>query len=478
MASGSYGGTARIWNLDTGKLVAGPFQSDDTTGVGAVRFSQDSKKLAVKSNIAKWLEVWDVETQKLDVSLRVGKDAAVDWLVSYAPVFWTAKDKTVVAVLDFNGDNDSSPCHKTVCEFDALTLKTVGAPFEGHTGNIYGLALSFDCALLASACSSTVKLWAFESRQLLASFDVQFAYSLLLSPNSLQLAYSTGLDTNIYICDIPPKIIATIWPNTSEPKNLNILNSNATRRAVPRKPVISPVTAPWPQRPPTTQRRDFFHYLRIVLPSRTNARGNDQHRDPLDFPATSPLPHKYSHSAQEATKTHSRMNPYENSQPPITQSSTTFKARLRDLRTGHALSPIVGTPLAQGKERNAAADAPPKNNKDWIPYEDHVPSRPPSPNPDSQPRHHHPQCKSTPESMGVAGHAAASKLVSQASSNTDIRLSTTLLSDGPIEIDNRHPLVAARNEDRSCLTQTFIHICTLQVMAHSLLQGAGLLLSN
>lgn len=73
LASGSMDCTARIWELDTGKLLAGPFKGDNiVTGVGAVRFSRDSKKLAVKSRVATWLEVWDVETQKLDV--RVGKD--------------------------------------------------------------------------------------------------------------------------------------------------------------------------------------------------------------------------------------------------------------------------------------------------------------------------------------------------------------------------------------------------------------------
>jgi WD40 repeat protein len=45
LASGSADQTARIWNLDTRKLVAGPFKSEDM--VGAVRFSPDSKKLAV-----------------------------------------------------------------------------------------------------------------------------------------------------------------------------------------------------------------------------------------------------------------------------------------------------------------------------------------------------------------------------------------------------------------------------------------------
>jgi WD40 repeat protein len=46
LASGSDDRTARIWNLETGKLVARPFESVDW--VGSVRFSTDSKKLAVE----------------------------------------------------------------------------------------------------------------------------------------------------------------------------------------------------------------------------------------------------------------------------------------------------------------------------------------------------------------------------------------------------------------------------------------------
>jgi WD40 repeat protein len=47
LASGSEDRTARIWNLTTGKLVAGPF-GESEHGVSAVRFSPNSTKLAVK----------------------------------------------------------------------------------------------------------------------------------------------------------------------------------------------------------------------------------------------------------------------------------------------------------------------------------------------------------------------------------------------------------------------------------------------
>ncbi|KIK31549.1 hypothetical protein CY34DRAFT_103143, partial [Suillus luteus UH-Slu-Lm8-n1] len=60
LASGADDFTARMWNLNTGKLVAGPFKS--ISMVGAVRFSTDSKKLALKSDVGKCVEVWDIES--------------------------------------------------------------------------------------------------------------------------------------------------------------------------------------------------------------------------------------------------------------------------------------------------------------------------------------------------------------------------------------------------------------------------------
>jgi WD40 repeat protein len=101
---------------------------------------------------------------------------------------------------------------KTIYKFDAVTLETVGAPFEGHTKRIWGLALSVDDALLASCGNDIIKLWAFGSGQLLASFDVLNSFRLIFSPDSRQLVYTVYTEDDhsdkICICDTPPNILA------------------------------------------------------------------------------------------------------------------------------------------------------------------------------------------------------------------------------------------------------------------------------
>jgi WD40 repeat protein len=194
-----------IWDIDTGKLVAGPFKNSSHSSERAVRFSQDSRKLAVKSA---HLEVWDVQSQKLDVS--IGKPVNGFRLVTPAPVFWTNKDKSIVAALFLD---TAGTMASTIYEFNSLTLEIIGAPFEGHIGDVTALTLSLDCTLLASASfDNTIKLWTFESRHLLASFDIQNPTVLILSPDSRQLAYTTSAkdDHKIYICSIPSDIPATI----------------------------------------------------------------------------------------------------------------------------------------------------------------------------------------------------------------------------------------------------------------------------
>jgi WD40 repeat protein len=148
------------------------------------------------------LEVWDIQSQKLDA--RVG--GYCDASGTYSAIFWTNNNKNIIAAFRFTKDAPA----KTIYEFDASTLKTVGTPFQGHTDCVTGLALSFHGALLASASDdNTIKLWDCESRQILASFDVQSPRILVLSPNSRQLAYVTDIEGDkIFICNTPPDVLA------------------------------------------------------------------------------------------------------------------------------------------------------------------------------------------------------------------------------------------------------------------------------
>ncbi|KAG1879638.1 quinon protein alcohol dehydrogenase-like superfamily [Suillus tomentosus] len=295
LAGDSYNSGILIWSLYTGKLVAGPFRSSGKF-VDALRLSQDSRKLLASSesfkdlgskdsNVKQYLEVWDVQSQKLAVTTERSSTRGLGFLC--IPVLWTTKDKFVTP---FTSDNDICMYMHTIHEFDASTLKTVGDSFQGHTDLIRSLALSFDCLLLASASDdNTIKLWSFESRQLLASFDVQKPYSFILSPDSHQLAYTTPDEPRIYVCDIPANILASIGLAKETSAHLTkLLDSDATRHPVRRKPAIT-VIPPVPRPLAVTiepRQPVFFGFLRKLLsPSRTDTirptRTNEP-RNPLD----------------------------------------------------------------------------------------------------------------------------------------------------------------------------------------------------
>ncbi|KAJ8596238.1 hypothetical protein M405DRAFT_805806 [Rhizopogon salebrosus TDB-379] len=120
-----------------------------------------------------------------------------------------------------------------------------------------------------------------------------------------------------------------------------------------------------------------------VLPVR-----NDEPCDPLDVPATSSQHHNLSHSTQGMSEVHPGMIPGENSRPvlalPITQS---FRPRSRislsnwwPLHASHTPASVVDVPLAQGKLRHAAADAPKANDDEYVRDEDFDPTCLPNPN--------------------------------------------------------------------------------------------------
>ncbi|OAX33623.1 WD40 repeat-like protein [Rhizopogon vinicolor AM-OR11-026] len=326
LASGSEDQT-QIWSLDTGKLVAGLFENAYV--VGAIRFSPDSKKLLVNSKGRCRLGVYDIQTQKWD---RRVKGAGGGGTVTYAPVLWTNKGTRILAVFNFSDSDDSSS--STFYEFDASTLETVGAPFKGHTDNINGLAHSSDGALIASTSfDNTIRLWAFESRQLLTSFHVSNPNIVVFSTDVQQLACTTydHDDNNIYICNVPPNILASIGLATKgHPKTgatlQDLLDPDAPSRprrrhnsATPRFISCAPnQPIPLPTRDP--QQHIFLRHLRKFLRSSSPTEVvppvlNEHLRDPLDIPATSRL-HPIHSPSEATTQGHSRVGPREN-HPPL-----------------------------------------------------------------------------------------------------------------------------------------------------------------
>ncbi|KAG2070937.1 YVTN repeat-like/Quino protein amine dehydrogenase [Suillus decipiens] len=361
--------TVRIWNLNTGEIVAGPFNLDDhNVGHISLRFSEDSRKLAVMSYWKPYvLQVWDVQTQKLVVQKSTPDILPMHLTV---PVFWTTKDKSIVTAFTFTRYFPT-----TIYEFDASTLKTVGAPFKGDTDFITNLALSHDSVLLASSSFDAIKLWAFQSRQLLASFDVTFQIlSLVLSPDSRQLAYTNWDNTNIYICNIPANVLASIGLAEEPQPSFDVIP-----RPVHCKPVIVPIVSSIPRPLPTRDPRTFKQFLRNLLSSRMDTVRTGVPRDPLDFPATSPLPRPLINPNGNSRSTPAPLT----TQSPFTSHSHRLSMRW-PFRTRQALPAIdvVDVPLAPAKLRYAAAGAPSNDDDSLIRDEDYVP--PPSHNPGSR----------------------------------------------------------------------------------------------
>ncbi|KAG2741413.1 hypothetical protein P692DRAFT_20906686, partial [Suillus brevipes Sb2] len=211
-----------------------------------------------------------------------------------------------------------------------------------HTDDVSGFALSFDATLLASSsCDETIKLWAFESRQLLASFDVQNPSNLILSPDSRKLAYTTYTEDwhhSICICDTPPDILAQARSIARKNRALSdLLNSDATHRptAGRRRPPIHAIHMAL-RPPPTIDSRQpmFLRLSKLLRFSHTNPAHHARPRDPLDFPATLPLP-------LTRTRANTPLS------PPLSAGRTFFN----HVRS----SSVKGKQKARGSQRNTAS---------------------------------------------------------------------------------------------------------------------------
>jgi WD40 repeat protein len=138
IASGSWDGTSRVWDVKSRKNIL-TIKTGHQWG-SAVTYSPDSSKLATGGNKQNVARIWDATTGKLLNTLKH------DWMV-YSLV-WMSDGKKLI-----------SGSYGLIRIFDTATWQQI-AILEGHTDFVYAISLSPNNRLLASASGdSTARLW-------------------------------------------------------------------------------------------------------------------------------------------------------------------------------------------------------------------------------------------------------------------------------------------------------------------------------
>jgi WD40 repeat protein/transcriptional regulator with XRE-family HTH domain len=187
LASGSFDGTARIWDLSNdGKELA--VMKADSIGIIALDYRPDGKQLATagKDGIAK---VWDAETGEELRSL----EGHTDWLanITFSP------DGTQLATSSFDG---------TAKVWDLATGKEI-LTLTGHPATVWALAYSADGKRLATGSSDgTARVWEAATGELLLELSIPAGVQQMsFSPDGTRLITTSIADGTVraYLLDTP-----------------------------------------------------------------------------------------------------------------------------------------------------------------------------------------------------------------------------------------------------------------------------------
>ena len=183
LASGSYDGTIRLWDADTGQLKN--TLKGHTEGVGPVAFSPDGDILASGSHDAT-VRLWDVSSGQLKNTLEGHTEAVLS--VAFSP----------------DGDILASGNHDATVRLWDVSSGQLKNTLEGHTEIVLSVAFSPDGDILASGShDATVRLWDVSSGQLKNTLEGHTARvtSVAFAPDGNTLA-SGSQDETVRLWDV------------------------------------------------------------------------------------------------------------------------------------------------------------------------------------------------------------------------------------------------------------------------------------
>ncbi|KIK35434.1 hypothetical protein CY34DRAFT_812149 [Suillus luteus UH-Slu-Lm8-n1] len=192
--SGSYDGTAREWDVENGETTLGPIDIGYQFVCAAV-YSPDKTMFATAgsgrcmpgvSDLECPIKIWDVKTGELV--------AALNGHTMFC-LAWTMDGKTLISG-SFHSDH-------SIRTWNTKTWKHV-AVLEGHTDEVYSIVISPNGCVLASASrDKTARLWNIENGQPISSplHHEDMVISVIFSADGKQLATACH-DNNAYLWDV------------------------------------------------------------------------------------------------------------------------------------------------------------------------------------------------------------------------------------------------------------------------------------
>jgi WD40 repeat protein len=149
IASASFDGTAKLWDLESGKLIR--TFSNHKGVVGSVTWSPDGKILATSGAEDTAIKIWDTDSGKEVRTIATGQKSFIE-AVRYSP-----NGKRIASCSD----------DKTIKIWDAETGKEIRL-LTGHSADVWDISWSPDSKSLASASKDkTIKIWNVENGQVM-----------------------------------------------------------------------------------------------------------------------------------------------------------------------------------------------------------------------------------------------------------------------------------------------------------------------